>query len=76
MKQGHLIAWNGLAQDAINKNLRITPATAMGHMGHMNQKDKTFFQPARKCRSHQTWRTQHSPLLAQEKKIFGLISGR
>jgi hypothetical protein len=32
VKDGHLITWPGLAEDAINKHLKLTPATAMGHM--------------------------------------------
>jgi hypothetical protein len=32
IKDGHLITWPSLMEDAINKHLRLTPATAMGHM--------------------------------------------
>jgi hypothetical protein len=32
VKQDHLATWQGLTEDAINKNLKVTPATAMGHM--------------------------------------------
>jgi hypothetical protein len=32
VKDGHLITWPGLTEDAINKHLKPTPATAMGHM--------------------------------------------
>jgi hypothetical protein len=32
VKDGHLITWPGLTEDAINKHLTLTPATAMGHM--------------------------------------------
>jgi hypothetical protein len=32
VKYGHLITWPGLTEDTINKNLRLPPATAMGHM--------------------------------------------
>jgi hypothetical protein len=31
VKDGHLITWPGLTEDAINKHLKLTPATAMGH---------------------------------------------
>jgi hypothetical protein len=37
MKQGHLITWPGLTEDTINKHLKMTPATAMGHMNHKRQ---------------------------------------
>jgi hypothetical protein len=32
VKDGHLISWPGLTEDAINKHLKLTPATVMGHM--------------------------------------------
>jgi hypothetical protein len=39
VKDGHLITWPGLTEDAINKHLKLTPATAMGHM---NQRRKNI----------------------------------
>jgi hypothetical protein len=36
-KEGHLITWPGLTEDAINKHLKLTPATAMGHMSQRRQ---------------------------------------
>jgi hypothetical protein len=38
VKNGHIIAWPGLTEDAIHKHLKLTPATAMGYMGHTNQR--------------------------------------
>jgi hypothetical protein len=32
VKNDHLITWPGLTEYAINKHLKMTPATAMGHM--------------------------------------------
>jgi hypothetical protein len=32
VKNGHLVAWKGLTEDAIHTHLKRTPATAMGHM--------------------------------------------
>jgi hypothetical protein len=32
VKDGHLITWPGLTEDAINKHLKLIPATVMGHM--------------------------------------------
>jgi hypothetical protein len=32
VKDGHLITWPVLTEDAINKHLKLAPATAMGHM--------------------------------------------
>jgi hypothetical protein len=37
VKDGHLISWPGLTEDAINKHLKLTPATAMGHMNQRRQ---------------------------------------
>jgi hypothetical protein len=38
VKDGHLITWPGLTEDAINKHLKLTPATAIGHMNQRRQK--------------------------------------
>jgi hypothetical protein len=38
VKNGHLITWPGLTEQATNKHLKMTPATAMGHMNHRRQK--------------------------------------
>jgi hypothetical protein len=37
VKDGHLIMWPGLREDSVNKHLKITPATAMGHMNQRRQ---------------------------------------
>jgi hypothetical protein len=37
VKNGHLITWPGLTEEAIHKHLRLTPATAMGHMNQSRQ---------------------------------------
>jgi hypothetical protein len=37
VKDGHLITWPGLTEDAINKHLKLTPAMAMGHMNQRRQ---------------------------------------
>jgi hypothetical protein len=36
-KQGHLATWPGLTEYAINKHLKLTPVTAMGHMNQKRQ---------------------------------------
>jgi hypothetical protein len=36
-KDGHLITWPGLTEDAINKHLKLMPATAIGHMNQRRQ---------------------------------------
>jgi hypothetical protein len=43
-KDGHLITWSGLTEDAINKHLKLPPDTAMGHM---NQRRRKYDQPQR-----------------------------
>jgi hypothetical protein len=37
VKDGHLITWPGLTEDAINKHLKLTTATTMGHMNQRRQ---------------------------------------
>jgi hypothetical protein len=37
VKDSHLITWPGLTEDAINKHLKLTPVTAMGHMNQRLQ---------------------------------------
>jgi hypothetical protein len=37
VKDGHLITWPSVTEDAINKHLKLTPATAMGHMNQRRQ---------------------------------------
>jgi hypothetical protein len=37
VKKGHLITWPGLTEKAINKHLKLTPATTMGHMNQRRQ---------------------------------------
>jgi hypothetical protein len=37
VKDGHLITWPGLTEDAINKHLKLIPAMAMGHMSQRRQ---------------------------------------
>jgi hypothetical protein len=37
VKYGHPLAWPGLADDDIHKHLKLTPATAMGHMSQIRQ---------------------------------------
>jgi hypothetical protein len=37
VKDGHLITWSGLTEDSINKHLKLTPTTAMGHKNQRRQ---------------------------------------
>jgi hypothetical protein len=48
VKKGRLATWPGLTEDAINKILQMTPATAMGHM---NQKRQNIRSTSKKVKS-------------------------
>jgi hypothetical protein len=37
VKNGHLVTWPDLTEEAIHKHLKLTPATAMGHMNQRRQ---------------------------------------
>jgi hypothetical protein len=37
VKNGHLVTWRGLTEKVINKHLKLTPATTMGHMNQRRQ---------------------------------------
>jgi hypothetical protein len=37
VKNGNLTTWPGLTEQALNKHLKMTPATAMGHMNQHRQ---------------------------------------
>jgi hypothetical protein len=37
VKNGHLITWPGLTEQVINKYLKMTPVTSMGHMNQRRQ---------------------------------------
>jgi hypothetical protein len=37
VKDEHLITWSGLTEDDINNYLKLTLATAMGHMNQRRQ---------------------------------------
>jgi hypothetical protein len=54
-KQGNMFTWLDLIEDAINKNLKVTTATAMVHM---NQKRQTSVPQASWSPSLQIWRIQ------------------
>jgi hypothetical protein len=48
VKKGHLATWPGLTEDAINKYLKLPPATTMGHM---NQKRQNIRSTNKKVKS-------------------------
>jgi hypothetical protein len=45
VKNGHLITWPGLTEDAIHKHLKLTPATAMMHMNQRRQNIRSTSKP-------------------------------
>jgi hypothetical protein len=52
VKDGHLITWPGLTEDAINKHLKLMSATAMGHMNQRRQNIRsTLKEPTEKQQS-------------------------
>jgi hypothetical protein len=56
VKDGHLITWPGLTEDTINKHLKLTLATAMGHMNQRRQNIRsTSKAPAEKQQSPDTY---------------------
>jgi hypothetical protein len=44
VKHGHLVTWPGLTEEAIHKHLKLTPATAMGHMNQRSQNIRTTWK--------------------------------
>jgi hypothetical protein len=48
VKKGHLATWPGSTEDAINKYLKLTSATTLGHM---NQKRQNIRSTNKKVRS-------------------------
>jgi hypothetical protein len=55
VKDGHLITWPGLTEAAINNHLKLTPATAMGHMNQRRQNIRSTSQaPSEKQQSPDT----------------------
>jgi hypothetical protein len=45
VKNGHLVTWLGLTEDAIHKHLKLTPATVMGHMNQRRQNIRSTSKP-------------------------------
>jgi hypothetical protein len=55
VKDGQLITWPGLTEDAINKHLKLTPATAMAHMNQRRHNIRsTSTEPIEKQRPSDT----------------------
>jgi hypothetical protein len=56
VKDGHLLTWPGLTEDAINKHLKLTPSTAMVHMNQRRQNiNATSKAPIEKQQSPDTY---------------------
>jgi hypothetical protein len=41
VKDGHLMTWSGLTEEAINKHLKLMPTTAMGHTSQIHQNKRS-----------------------------------
>jgi hypothetical protein len=41
IKKGHMTTWSGLTVEAVNKHLKLTPATTMGHMNQRRQNTRS-----------------------------------
>jgi hypothetical protein len=65
VKQGHMTTWSGLTKDAINKHLKLTPETAMGHM---NQKRQNIHYTSKVLLNYSHSRIpRYAPALMHEK---------
>jgi hypothetical protein len=62
VKKVHLATWPGLTEDAINKYLKLTPATSMVHM---NQKRQNIRSTNKKAKSE-----------SEDKDIIPQASGK
>jgi hypothetical protein len=60
VKKGHVATWPGLTVEALNKHLKLTTATAMGHMNQKRQNK---------------WSTKEKLLEAEDEDITPLGSG-
>jgi hypothetical protein len=69
VKNGHIITWPGLTEQAINKHLKMTPATAMGHMNQLRQNIRSTSKNS-KTQSLQTWKMKRSHLLVWEPTLI------
>jgi hypothetical protein len=49
VNNGHLVTWPGLTEKAINKNLKIKPATSMGHMNQRRQNIRSTSKTPNTC---------------------------
>jgi hypothetical protein len=60
VKKGHLATWPGLTEEAINKHLKLTTATAMSHMNQKRQNIRS---------------TKEKLLETQDEDITPMVSG-
>jgi hypothetical protein len=54
VKDGHLVTWPGLTEDAIKNHLKLTPATAMGHMNQRRQNIRSTSKASIEKNNHRT----------------------
>jgi hypothetical protein len=68
VKDGHLITWPGLTEDAINKHLKLTPATAMGRM---NQQRQNILSTSKA--STETQQPQDKDLVTKTHLVYAVV---
>jgi hypothetical protein len=71
VKDGHLITWPGLTEDSINKHLKMTPATAMGHMNQRRQNIRSTSKAS--IEKHQSPDTD---LGAKNHLVYAVVAGQ
>jgi hypothetical protein len=81
VKYGHLITRPGLTEDAITKHLKLTPATAMGHMNKRRQNiQSTSKAPYKNQQSPDTDLGTKTHLVyavfADQAKIYNDLTGK
>jgi hypothetical protein len=69
VKKWHLATWPGFTEDSTNKHLKITPATAMGHMNQKRQNIRST-----KENIHESNDEDITPQGSSEKNTLGLCS--
>jgi hypothetical protein len=68
VKDGHLITWPGLTEAAINKHLKLTPDTAMGHMNQRRQN----IQSTSKALSEKQ-QSPHTDLVTKTHLLYSVV---
>jgi hypothetical protein len=85
VKNGHMVTWPGLTEKAINKHLKLTPATTMGHMNQRRQNIRsTSKTPITSYIEDITATTTHSgtknhivyAVLVEQRQLYTNLTGK